>query len=82
MASLCRMAEARRKAEWRRTCEVLAMIYNMHRGKDSPARSAKWFLDRVLNRTRRDPMPVTDDMTILKTVFVDGKIPVLPGLTR
>jgi len=27
-------------------------------------------------------MPVTDDMTILKTVFVDGKIPVLPGLTR
>jgi hypothetical protein len=76
------MAEARRKAEWRRTCELLAMIYAMHKSKDAPARSAQWFFDRVFGRARSDAMPVTDDMTILKTVFVDQKIPTPPGLTR
>ena len=75
MASLCRMAEARRNAEWRRTCEVLAMIYNMHRGKDQPARNAKWFMERIFSRAKAQPMPVTDDFSILKTVFVDGKVP-------
>ena len=71
------MGDARRKGEWSRTCEILAMLYNVNRGKDQPARAPKWFMDRILNprETPTAPTIVTDDMTILKTVFIDQKIP-------
>jgi hypothetical protein len=71
------MAEARRKAEWGRTCELMAMIYNMHRSKDAPARSGKDFLDKILGHKKpaETPMPVLDDLSVLETVFVHGKLP-------
>jgi hypothetical protein len=76
------MAEARHKAEWARTCEIVAMIYNMHRSKDSPQRSGKDFLDRILGRKKPAPPPmlVLDDLSILETVFVKGQKPDLEKL--
>lgn len=76
MAELIRMAEARRKAEWSRTCEILAMLHNVNRAKGQPARNAKYFLDQILRPTKKpaEPPPL-DDFSILETIFCEGKLP-------
>lgn len=38
------MLQARRKAEWERTAEILAMIYNVNRGPGQRALRGKDFL--------------------------------------
>lgn len=72
------MAEARRRAEWSRTCEILAMLYNVNRGKNQPARNAKYFLNQILRpaaKKRSAEPPPLDDFSILETVFCKGEFP-------
>jgi hypothetical protein len=75
LAELIPMGEARRRAEWARTCEILAMTYNLNRPKGSTARKGKWFLDQILRPRDAAAIPVLDDLSILETVFVQGKLP-------
>ncbi len=69
------MAEGRKREAWNHTAQLLAMIYNAHR----EPRSELLEPARFHPMTPRPALPKTKDLSILKLVFVDGKLPGDPG---
>lgn len=61
------MAEGRQRDAWNHTAQLLAMIYNAHRGpKARPMRPAEF---HPFGRPKR-PAPRVKDLSILRMVFV------------
>jgi len=69
------MAEARGRAEWSRTAELLAMVANLVR---DPKKRKKPFKGLDFNphagrhRAAKDVKPMAD-VSLLKTIFVDSR---------
>jgi hypothetical protein len=71
------MAEARSRERWNHTAALLALLANCHR---DPRRRRPYRPDDFLPTppARPTPVPITD-LSILKAVFIDRRIPeVLP----
>lgn len=61
------MAEGRQRERWNHTAQLLAMIYNAHR--DPKARLMKPAEFHPM-AGRKEAIPKTNDLSILKRVFV------------
>ncbi|MBA2481227.1 MAG: hypothetical protein H0V44_11240 [Planctomycetes bacterium] len=68
------MAEGRIGERWNHTAALLALIANCHRDPRRRAFTPADFHPRTL---APEPLPMTD-LSILKTVFVDRKLPEIP----
>jgi len=65
------MADARTDADWNHTAAVLAMLYNVNRGKNqSPATPADYHPGSKRRTTEMPPLKVP--VTALKGIFVKG----------
>ncbi len=65
------MAEARVRDEWRRTSTVLALIANCNRDP----KKTKAFRPADFDPFREPDQPIRADITVLKDVFIDRKMP-------
>ncbi len=72
------MAEARSRERWNHTAALLALIANCHR--DPKRRRAYGPDDFLPTGGRRTPAPPITDLSILKAVFIDRRLP--PEVTR
>jgi len=63
------MAEGHSRDAWNHTAQLLAMVYNAHRGKG--ARLMKPAEFNPLIEKAAKPATKTNDLSILKQVFVD-----------
>jgi hypothetical protein len=63
------MAEARQREAWSHTSQLLAMLYNAHRGR--AARAMKPIEFHPFADNRQAQAAKTKDLSILKQVFVD-----------
>ena len=62
------LAEARQREAWSHTSQILAMVYNSHRGKGTrPMKPAEFnpFIEKTT-----EPVAQTNDLSILKEVFI------------
>ena len=63
------LAEARQREAWSHTSQILAMLYNSHRGKAARAMKPAEFNPFVEKNNK--PLGKTSDLSILKQVFID-----------
>ena len=63
------MAEGHGRDAWNHTAQVLAMVYNSHRGKGARAMKPAEF--HPFAGKQQKPAAKTKDLSILKQVFVD-----------
>ena len=62
------MAEGHGRDAWNHTAQLLAMLYNAHRGKGARAMRPAEF--HPLSGKQQSPAAKTKDLSILKQVFV------------
>ena len=62
------MAEGHSRNAWNHTAQLLAMLYNAHRGKGARAMKPAEF--HPLAHNDQAPVAKTKDLSILKDVFV------------
>lgn len=67
------MADARRKDEWERTSWMIAYIRQAWGGKEPPSKFNPLASSNTSADRRYDAIPA--DISVLKTVFIDGKMP-------
>lgn len=66
------MAEGRGKAAWAHTSALLAMLANAHRDPKKRKAFTPADFNPYSARDRAKPVTKTKDLSILKTIFVDG----------
>jgi len=64
------MAEGRRREAWDHTAHLLAMIRNVNRGPSTPAAKPDDFHPLRQRQAAVKPVAKTNDLTILRDVFV------------
>jgi len=65
------MAEARARDAWSRTSALMALLANCHRDP----KKTRAFRPRDFDPFAQPARPVKVDVSVLKDVFIDGKIP-------
>jgi hypothetical protein len=68
------MASARQDAEWERTAELLAMVFNAHMDtkKSGVKCGADFYRPRRLGRRRKEPLTATVGSAELKSILVNS----------
>ncbi len=69
------MTEARTRERWNHTATLMALLANCHRDARTRAFTPADF--HPLVSTHQSPLPTTE-LSILKTVFVDRRMPEMP----
>ena len=64
------MAEGRRREAWNHTAQLLAMLYNAYRGRGAKVLKPQEFHPLEI-ADRQVPIARTNDLSILKHVFVE-----------
>lgn len=68
------MANARANLEWEQTSFQLVMLRNVNTGKGKTISNPNYFNPYAAKELKKSPIKKAD-ISILKTVFVDGKLP-------
>ena len=66
------MAEGRQREAWNHTAALLALLANCHR---DPKRSSAFTVTDFHPLAEPASPPPRADITVLKTVFIDGRFP-------
>ena len=69
------MVQGRKRLAWDCTSHVLAMLYNANKKADAPLKHPRDFnpLPQDVNTKKPRRRVMAKDLSILKTVFVDGR---------